>query len=140
MARTGFSHLVIRSAAVTTVIVAVTMISSCAAEEDSIAAVTTTFNRWNDLARSGDPEAARFICDNPPVEDAYTAPILARHRGFAVPGELNVQVNDDTATVDFLDAGTHEEGDDTDVFINLVKENGGWRVCRSQITAPGGIG
>lgn len=140
MARTDRTHLVIRSAAVAMAIVVVAMISSCAIEDGSIAAVTKTFKRWNDLARSGDPEAAQFICDNPPVEDAYTAPILAGHRGFAMPGELNVQVNGDMATVDFLDSGTDEKGDDTDVFINLVKERGGWRVCRSQITAAGGIG
>ena len=74
-------------------------------------AVTRSFNRWNVLAR-----------------------------GFALPGNLNVQVDRDTATVDFLDVGTDGEGDDSNVFITLVKEDGGWKVCRSQATARGGTG
>ena len=63
-----------------------------------MAAVTRSFNRWNVLA-----------C------------------GFALPGNLNVQVDRDTATVDFLDVGTDGEGDDSNVFITLVKEDGGWK-------------
>ena len=115
-------------------------LAGCGSPDGPKQAVTKVFTRWNELAGARDPSVAGYVCANPATGQADAAPVLSDQRGFSVPSELNVQVEGDTATVDFLDLGTDEEGDDTDVHVTLVKEGGNWKVCRLQVTAPGGSG
>ena len=53
---------------------------------------------------------------------------------------LHVEADGKRATADFTDPGTGSAGDEDDVFVSLVQEQGRWKVCRVQITAAGGFG
>ena len=107
------------------------------------------FRRWNELAMKGDPGASAFVCADPGKEEAYDSPITSYSSGFAaarsgvadgISAKLHVEADGKRATADFTDPGTASDGDEEDVFVSLVYEQGRWKVCRVQITAAGGFG
>lgn len=108
-----------------------------------------TFRRWNELAVKNKPGASAYVCADPGNEDAYDSPITSYSSGFpaaldGVPNGVSVKLHAETsgqrASVDFTDPGTASAGDEEDVFVSLVSEQGRWKVCRVQITAAGGFG
>ncbi len=104
-------------------------------------AVKAVFLRWNSSAKNGDSKAAMFLCASPEISENEPDPVPPDHPGFNVPDDINVQVGDGTAGVDFLDPGIDAGlADDEDVFVTLIQQNGSWKVCRYQVTAAGGIG
>ncbi len=109
------------------------------------------FRRWNELAGESDPKALALICAAPGTEDTYDSPITSYRAGFPVVRAdgsgnkvpaLHVGRNDEngSAVIDFTDPGTSTVGDEDDVYVSMVKERTGWKVCRVQITAAGGFG
>ena len=107
------------------------------------------FRRWNELAATNDPKGRSLTCADPGTADDYESPITAYPTGFPVVRSsgsyvpamyTNTNPGDVHAVIDFTDPGTSTKGDEDDVFVKLVKERTGWKVCRVQITAAGGFG
>lgn len=100
------------------------------------------FRRWNEAATAARSGVGSFVCSGLETDDSNSSPIVGFGSGFpaALDAELNSNVNGARAVVDFVDPGTSAVGDEEDVYVSLIKEEGSWKVCRVEITAAGGIG
>jgi hypothetical protein len=111
----------------------------CADSKKKTAGATSAFLEWNALVIAGDPAASQGICSKP-VDDFSLDP--NRDRGFQVSGEISSSVTGQSATVAFESKDTDGNGPlrTQDIYVDMVKESGTWKVCRIQRTAAGGFG
>jgi hypothetical protein len=103
--------------------------------------VRAAFERWTMAAGSGDRSVvAGLICEAPSSFPESHDPIDATSTGFGSPNDLNINTDGATAIVDFTTNQGDTQGEMSDVFVHLVREDGRWKICSVQITAPGGVG
>jgi hypothetical protein len=110
-------------------------LAGCANPTSSEAQATAAFNRWNQMALTRDPGASLMLCTGVVTFDpAFEDRIESGHPGFPNPSKLSVSVAGNTAEIDF------DDDKQQDVYVQLAKQSGKWRVCSAQTTAPGGFG
>jgi hypothetical protein len=101
--------------------------------------VTTAFSRWNEKALRGDSTAALLVCEGVPNPDpAYFSMVTAQHQGYERPADMQVTVSSSTSAVIYFSSESDEMAQD--VNVTLEKQEGVWKVCVEQATAPGGFG
>jgi hypothetical protein len=87
------------------------------------------------MALSRNPDASLMLCTGVVTFDpAFEDRIEPGHPGFRNPRKLFVSVSGNTAEIDF------DDDKQQDVYVQLSKQGGRWRVCSAQTTAPGGFG